>query len=311
MCKLLTYLVLLPCLAFLWQGAVAAGEDPVDEEPPGQEPEQEQPEDNGDAADKPEPPHPGKTFRFDRLIFDQTGLLTAEDLDRIQLKAERFERETGYPIVVAILRRLSDAGTVSDDAIGTARLLLGQFTRRMVDEKGRHGWLILISVQDGHIRIQKAEGWDEDVTASVQGIIDKVMIPLLSSKDSDGVPKKSDIPGAVLAGISELLSVVYRYRVSNQPVVSDSIDRFAAASWLWILLGLHFLGFIYVLCTKESEGWYVAGLLFGLPILFAMLVFVLQGEEDRAVGDASDRVSVLGGGGGPGEGNRAMVWGYW
>jgi uncharacterized membrane protein YgcG len=295
-------------------GCPRAGEDgpAVEEQPDGGAAPAEQAEGEGKEEEAaPEPPHPGKLFRLDRLVFDTSGTLTPAELERIQRKAERFERETGYPLVVVVVRRLVETGPTSGTAVEAALSLLTQFTRRMAPELGKRAWIVLVATQDKRIRIQGGEGWGRDVTGPIQSIIDNVMIPHLRSKDDEGKPKKRDLAGAIVAGITEMIAVLYRYRAANRPVVSDSMDRFAARSWLWILLGLHLLGLLYVLCTKESEGWYVAGVFFGLPILFAMLIFVLQGEEDERAGpERATRVSPVGGGP-PSEGERAMVWGYW
>ncbi len=254
-------------------------------------------------------PHPGTFFRLNKYVFDTAGVLSPAELDQIQLRALSFTQETGFPLAVVILGNLKETGIAGGDVNAVARQLLNQFMEGRTDEGAQKAFVILISIKDRLIRIQKGKKWNEAVSGPIQNIIEDIMVPHLKAGKIDDPSKDLDYAGATLKCINKMLEVLYAYRVVEKPILSASIDRFASKSWLWILLGLHLLGLVYVLCTKESEGWYLAGILFGLPILIAMLIFVIQGDEDVLEQDVRTQFKAFGKG--RSTGNRSTVWGYW
>lgn len=225
----------------------------------------------------PPPPPMGMRFRLDRHVYDTTGLLSAMDLSGIQSLCEEHYRLDGYPLAVVVLNHLSETGDTSGSLEEVGLQLLGQLQAGR--KKPEYAVVLILALKDEKLRVQKGLGWGDRYDKSVQEIIDQVIIPRLKRHDREGNERQIDVATAIRAGVAELVSVLHQGHLAEQPLFVP-LGRFLAASWVWILLALHLLGLLYVMITKESEAWYVAGFLFGLPILLGMLCWMLGGRGD-------------------------------
>lgn len=233
----------------------------------------------------PPPPPMGMRFRLDRHVYDTTGLLSATDLSGIQSLCEEHYRLDGYPLAVVVLNHLSETGDSSGslEEVGLQLLEQLQAGRRNPE----YAVVLILALKDEKLRVQKGLGWGDRYDKSVQEIIDQVIIPRLKRHDREGNERQIDVATAIRAGVAELVSVLHQGHVAEQPMFVP-LGRFLAASWIWILLALHLLGLLYVMITKESEAWYVAGFLFGLPILLGMLCWMLGGRGDGGEAGTGD-----------------------
>lgn len=233
----------------------------------------------------PPPPPMGMRFRLDRHIFDTTGSLSATDLSGIQSLCEEHYRLDGYPVAVVVLNYLSETGDSSGSLEEVGLQLLGQLQagRKNPD----YAVVLIVALKDEALRVQKGVGWGDRYDKSVQEIIDQVIIPKLKRHDREGNELQVDVASAIRAGVAGLVSVLHQGHVADQPLFVP-LGRFLAQSWIWILLALHLLGLLYVMITKESEAWYVAGFLFGLPILLGMLCWMLGGRGDGSEAETGE-----------------------
>lgn len=272
-------------LAMTGAGAAESAPEQAGARKPAGEAQETKGEKKKEEAEPPEPLPPGLAFRMDRRVFDTTGLLGDNELQRIQMMLEEFQAQTQSTMAVVVLNRLSETGpTAHTDVSGK---LLDQY--KLVVQNSGQCVLFLIALKDGRVEIRLARGWGDEHRTSVQEIIDKVILPRLRTRDREGNTKPRELVPAVLNGIAELIPALYRKQAVAQPIFGPSVAQFVSKSWLWLLAGIHFLGFVYVLMTKESESWYLAGVCLGLPILLGMLYVVAQGEE-TAEGAGASRV---------------------
>lgn len=229
----------------------------------------------------PPPPPMGLRFRLDLHVYDTTGSLSATDLSGIQSLCEEHYRLDGYPLAVVVLNHLSETGNSSGSLEEVGLQLLGQLQAGRRNPE--YAVVLILALKDEKLRVQKGLGWGARYDKPVQEIIDQVMVPKLVRHDREGNERQIEVATAIRAGVAELVSVLHQGHAAEQPLFVP-IGRFLAASWIWILLALHLLGLLYVMITKESEAWYVAGFLFGLPILLGMLCWMLGGRGDEGAG---------------------------
>lgn len=227
----------------------------------------------------PPPPPMGMRFRLDRHVYDTTGMLSATDLSGIQSLCEEHYRLDGYPLAVVVLNHLSETGDSSGSLEEVGLQLLGQLQAGRRNPE--YAVVLILALKDEKLRVQKGLGWGERYDKSVQEIIDQVIIPRLKRHDREGNERQINVATAIRTGVAELVSVLHQGHVAEQPLFVP-LGRFLAQSWIWILLALHLMGLLYVMITKESEAWYVAGFLFGLPILLGMLCWMLGGRGGEA-----------------------------
>jgi len=144
-------------------------------------------------------------------VVDQTGTLSAGDIDALTQKLKDLETRKGSQVAVLIVPT-TQPETIEQFSIRVAEAW--KIGRKKIDD----GALLVIAKDDRKLRIEVGyglEGAIPDVTA--RRIIDEIIVPQF---------KSGDYPGGVSAGIDRIIRVIDGEPLpAPTPEASHSVDR--------------------------------------------------------------------------------------
>ena len=222
-------------------------------------------------------------------VVDQTGILSSDQVARLEQTLKDFEERKGSQIAVLIVST-------------TAPETIEQYSLRVVEQwklgrkKIDDGALLIIAKEDRKLRIEVGYGLEGVLNdATAKRIIDEIITPRF---------RNSDFDGGIEAGVERMISVIDGEPLPPPKKKSDPVDLSAIGDYFpFLFVGTIIVGGIFrtifgrLLGATVAGGgiglilWLIAGTL-PLAAIAAAIVFVLT-----LVGD-----SLGSGGGGSGGG---------
>ena len=223
-------------------------------------------------------------------VVDQTGILSSDQVTRLEQTLKDFEERKGSQIAVLIVST-------------TAPETIEQYSLRVVEQwklgrkKIDDGALLIIAKEDRKLRIEVGYGLEGVLNdATAKRIIDEIITPRF---------KNSDFDGGIEAGVERMIKVIDGEPLPPPVKKSDPVDLSAIGDYFpFLFVGTIIVGGIFrtifgrLLGATVAGGgiglvlWLIAGTL-PLAGIAAAIVFVLTLVGDSFAGS---------GGGGSGSG---------
>lgn len=216
-------------------------------------------------------------------VLDNAGMLTPEDIGRINLLADAAKKQSDAPIVVVTIPSLASVGAHDADWYATTLFNAWQIG----DRKTNQGVLLLVARDDRKARIELGAGWGYTRDADCQKIMDGWIIPRF---------KRGDFAQGIIKGVEALDSMVRTGKVPSPPT----------PVWVWPGIGgfATFLFFLIRDLVKNGMNAWGGGFLRGTG---RVIVHILSNSRTSSGGSSSSS-SGFSGGGSSGGGGASGSW---
>jgi uncharacterized protein len=185
------------------------------------------------AAELPQPPA--------RWVDDRAGVLSPGAAAAVDQKLERFEREQGSQVLVAILPRLPEDEALEDWTQRVAE------SWRVGRARQDDGVVLFVFVEDRQLRLEVGYGLEGTLTdLESKRILDGVLVPRLRQGDWDG---------GIAAATDAILEAI-RGEFEPEPPARSPLGEGDASFLFWVVLFVVILVLVSSRRARRRGGFY-------------------------------------------------------